>query len=463
MKKRVYILPEDTANKGRIKINEQAIDVSHDASDLANLTADKTNKLTIITDKNANDISNTNDRIDNLVGGTTQDGEVIDSRKPEDKPAFPTLGERLNDFDRKVSNNSVPGLGSSQVYEFFGLGSIESYYMKRLKELALLNNTETFNMVAIMDNHHQMDQYSPNSLKHYLNASFLTKLTKVDSIVLFGDNINGYYDRSRIINETMQMTNLIFNAPDSEVDKFILRGNHDNGYGQGPNGSSKKRKPEEGISDDELKIFYKTNALINGEIRKSDSLYFYKDYEDYKIRLIGLDNFDIPKELNEDGTFKYNIIDQGGWGFEQLKWLATEALNVPIGYHVLITQHACVSGTMDKLQQFNTQVFLNIVEAFQNKNNISITIDGENIPLDYSKNGGNIIGIISGHRHENGHILKNGINYIDSSASLCYSGDNRRKVGTYTEDSWELINIDTNTRSLKLFKYGYGADRSFTY
>ncbi|NBL00617.1 MAG: hypothetical protein EOM50_21985 [Erysipelotrichia bacterium] len=144
-------------------------------------------------------------------------------------------------------------------------------------------------------------------------------------------------------------------------------------------------------------------------MREGDSFYAYKDYNKYKIRLIILNNFDVPETLDSKGKFVYDKVNASAYGGKQLKWLAEKALILPDNtWQVLIFQHACISGSFDTISQINTQEFVKIINAFQAGNLLTLSTTGNgyfdtDIHSDFSTRGaGTIIAVVSGHKHEDG-------------------------------------------------------------
>lgn len=93
----------DTLNAGREKINKHAIDPANraeinsiDAKSVAN-QANQTSQSAKAT------AINTDDRLDNIIAGEMQDGEVIDARRPFGGEAYQTLGERLDESDAQLA------------------------------------------------------------------------------------------------------------------------------------------------------------------------------------------------------------------------------------------------------------------------------------------------------------------------------------------------------------------------
>lgn len=70
-----------------------------------------------------------------------------------------------------------------------------------------------------------------------------------------------------------------------------------------------------------------------------DRTYYAVTFEEYKITLIVLDNYDVPDDREESGDFAISrSVDRIGQ--EQADWLVDTLMQVPTDHHVLITRHS---------------------------------------------------------------------------------------------------------------------------
>lgn len=354
-------------------------------------------------------------------------------------------------------------------------GEIPDYAVSKISDMANNISNDMFNVGFITDNHHQLTSYAPHSLKHYSYIAALSRRINMSAIVANGDNVNGYYEKQQKMIETRQATSTLFERSNANTDVFFVFGNHDSGINQRGN-----NRPETVITESEIKKFYRTPQKIYGETRNGDSLYGYKDYPNYKVRIIWLNSFDLSWDLNTDGTYKSSFLLQSGYQNEQLKWFANTALKLPDdSYQVMIFTHAPLPNTFGNIstatdsngnvvQQYNSDVLIEIINAFQNAKSGSVKVDSSIYPIDltYDFTGhalGVVIGLFSGHIHSDGVTTYKGINCVETAASLCYSGDKNRVIDTLSEDCWDVISVDTSKRTLKLTRFGYGSDRSVEY
>ena len=336
------------------------------------------------------------------------------------------------------------------------------------------------NVAFITDNHWQedgndifdnSDGYAYHSLQHYQWFAEGTLTSKPDIVIADGDNVNGDDNRTSNIYTTRHVKAML----DSCYIKssiFMIPGNHDLGIGQ----FDGSKKPGMVMSNDDLKSTYGTKPCRFGEVRNGDSLYFYKDLPDKKVRIIGLNSSDGPMTTGADGNYIWDAINVHVFSAEQLSWLVEKALVLPdTSWQVAIFFHAPIGkafGGWDKesTSTINSDCLLDILTAF--KNGTSTTCNSANslapitgLAADFTEQGkGTIIGIFNGHFHKDMQDLStlNGTPMIETDASLT-SQLNQARYNTINEDCWETISIDTAKRTIHCYRFGRGQDREFNY
>lgn len=407
------------------------------------------------------------------IAQKVKDGNVVTAKDLADK--LTTFEDRfailttnvqqaLGDFQ---NGNSLNGIFEDEVDEVGG--PIPNYALNRLNQLAGIP-TGNFNIGFITDNHHQLSSYAPHSINHYVYMAAASRRARLDAVVAGGDNINGWYGRDEKLIETRQATSALYNRVAAGTDVYYVFGNHDSGIGQDGNNT-----PATCLSEAEIKAYYHTADRSYDENRDGDSLYGYKDYATNKVRLIWLNSFDLPYTLNADGTYKYDFLTQSGYQNQQLTWLAKQALMLPDNsWQVMVFTHCPLPGTFEvavgqaQLSQYNSDVLIGIINAFQSGTKYSLADASRTLPInvacDYTTQGkATIIGLFSGHIHSDGQMTYDGINCIETAASLCYSGDAKRVKDTITEDCWDIFSVDTVGRKIHAYRFGIGTDRDFTY
>lgn len=348
-------------------------------------------------------------------------------------------------------------------------GPIPDYFINELNTMTSISDS-TFNVGFITDNHHQLSTYSPGSLTHYANIAALTRMVPINAVIAGGDNINGYYGKTQKLTETRQATNALYGRVSHDTDVFFILGNHDTGNGQNGNAT-----PATVISEYQLKNYYLSKLKAFGETRNNDSLYGFKDYDDYKIRVIWLNSFDLPWTLKSDGTYQYDFLTTSGYQNDQLEWLAKSALKLESNeWHVMIFTHCPLPGTFEvaagqsKLTQINSDVLISVINAFQQGKALTVTVTSSDLPVSFdvdftSQGNGVVVGLFSGHIHQDGQMVSNGINCVETSCSLCHTGDTGRVAGTLTEDCWDIFSVNKTARTISAHRFGYGSDRTISY
>lgn len=208
--------------------------------------------------------------------------------------------------------------------------------------------------------------------------------------------------------------------------------------------------------------------------------YYYKDDVAHKVRFIILNSIDIPYILNEDRGDEalYKGDDDYVFSQEQLTWFSEVALNVPNDrWAVYVVSHVPpfregVSGY--HLDTINADLALGIIGAFKNKTTFVGTSPSEVNPLfqasvsvDFTGGGGEVIAWHSGHTHtDNIASLPSGIKLLTT-----LNDHKNRKVdttqqgtsGTISEQAFDIITIDRDSKQVYLTRIGQGNDREYRY
>lgn len=441
-----YIMPNNTIyvlSHDRTK----AIDISGNDIDLTPyaLKTELANKITELNQKLTK----------GLEGAKYYEGEGI--RIDEDKRIHSTV------------NLSIESAGIAELE--LGGGEPKPFFKQSLEEFISNCDTSKFNMSIITDTHWDdvIETSYPSgnvSVSHYSNFLALNKVSDVQ--VVNGDNYDCRHldlDASRLSYEA-----LVSKLYDRELenDLFINLGNHDDGSDRFKLGY--KYKNSDFFTEEQLKDITRTKDLKFGEKRKNgDSLYWYKDYPEHKIRVIGLWSQDMPEGLTDaEGNAKYKRIHTHAFRQEQLDWLANVALkNLASGYQVIITSHVPLyhGWQVTDNAPINHDIVGGIIHAFMSGSAFtgnSTKTDFEiNISADFSSQGPRkLVGWFSGHNHFYARYNWEGINIviIDFSA-----GNNSGDLGTDKEDAISMIEVDTKTNAVTIKGWGRAASSSYTY
>ena len=334
-----------------------------------------------------------------------------------------------------------------------------------------------FNFALLSDNHFQLDNaYSYRSLDHYVWFGEAARRAGVDAVVVNGDNINGdnysltyaEANKKQLVQSTLTVVDVLEGSINASTPCFWIKGNHDTGVMNeiGITG------PQSTLSEQDLKHYYHTTDCRYGEVRNGDSLYFYKDFHNQKIRLIGLNTIDDTDELNSDGSWKTKGINSHKIRQEQLEWLANTALKVPdANYQVIFCFHTPLNNTIGSEAELqNSDALLNIIKAYKNGSSTTINTSGDypisSLNVDFTSQGRRtVVGIFNGHLHydANNTTALNGTPIIEQTCSTIQAHGGVRAKDTVNEDAWDIVSIDTAKRQIHMYRFGAGDDQSFNY
>lgn len=343
----------------------------------------------------------------------------------------------------------------------FNLGFGTDYHYDSASDFQLYDNSPEAKVKAV----EQMNQ----GLRKSLNILSLSD--KLDAIVFNGDNVDQptEYDlqRERVLmyKQHQDFANTAFSIARCPV--FLLKGNHDNNY----NMAKADMNLTNVIHDSDFKKLYRQDGS-QGETRKGGSNYFYRDFTDKNIRLIGLDTSDAPEATDQDGVLIYDRFHNSYLQQTQLDWLANVALQNVGDMTVVITLHFSVDKTVASRQEgtmINHDLLKTILADFAAGNVTSKTISSTGaIPavVTYSfSTAGKIAGVLGGHFHADNYKKVDGINYILTRCSLIM-GDNVLKAkrldydGTALEDAFDVVSVDTINRTISTVRFGAGSEDS---
>ena len=364
-------------------------------------------------------------------------------------------------------------------------GFVKSYFEPEIKRVKAELLPDMFTFTQMNDTHWEtITRNKPEayrSLNHVKNALAFADVS--DLIILNGDNTNSdTASISGVKKDIETLVDVFLDEPlDSNTDRFIGIGNHDDGSTRREQVAKRFLAQDNYLHDADFRKAYRTGELINGETRNGDSLYFFKDYPDKKIRFILIDTNDIAEGvLDEDGSQKFDR-----WGThtvrqEQMNWLANVALaNVPEDYHVVVMGHTplnanCEGGWHDGIDNddirgyHNLNLVADLLIAFRDGAKAEINSTEENFPLnisvDFTDQGPrNLVGYFCGHTHQDEITTYNGLSIVEVTCSVFYNNDKSRFLETPTEDGFAVIQIDTKNRNANIHGFGYAKSRSVKY
>lgn len=146
---------------------------------------------------------------------------------------------------------------------------------------------------------------------------------------------------------------------------------------------------------------------------------------------------------------------------EQIHTILDEFKNIPDGYHLMVIDHAMANDEITAPRHWQICRGLEIL-----KNKSSDTISG--VLYNYSNKNVDVLPVLCGHTHFDGSFTSgSGILVIatttDAWARQTTASGLPRTVGTYTEQAFDVVQMDMDERKIYLTRIGAGNNRTFSY
>ena len=325
----------------------------------------------------------------------------------------------------------------------------ENYIQNKIATINGNTPLDGVTFAFITDLHFFSNQLKSLPLLQYIRAN-----TSLDTIVSGGDYVQAYGGQADI---DFAKEKVIKYAKTLYPDWLSVRGNHDFTIRTDASAST-------GITEDDRATYYaivRVSAdwryeVVTPEHDIINTTYnIYKNYnwvatnEQAKVKIIGLCDYNTTK------TSAY-------WGVSRFFTNAYAAyfcqmLNDCDGYTVVVVTHAPIT---DQLQGGASNRLTEVIEAYANRR----TVTFGSYSYDFSQATGVIACALSGHWHADQNAVVNGVLHINTTCDALYQDDGyNRTAGTVSEQAFDVINLDTANKTIKMTRIGGGSDRNFTY
>lgn len=351
------------------------------------------------------------------------------------------------------------------------------YFINGLIELAskveLARDENSVVLPFITDTHYGSQsvirdniEYITKSADHLKNVSDFTHITDVDAVLLGGDQVDGTTIKDVTLRDLQTVVGICntFDAP-----FFQVRGNHDDN-------SSADQKYGQFLSNmvmpDELYSYMVRPSIDFGLVENPDdrNMYYYYDVPDKNMRLIILNNFDMPYTLTEQGKTKYRANKMGAYRQKQIDWFIKVLKETPDDWQITLFEHngfgegAGNSGYIP----INWELMTGIVEAYVTGGSYkgSGTTKDFEASVDVTFNHKGIITFMAtGHHHKDYESKMYGIQHIGTTCSRANESYDApsRPLGELAEDAWDVFIIHPDRREVEIKRFGDGKDRRFVY
>lgn len=323
----------------------------------------------------------------------------------------------------------------------------------------------------ITDTHYATDSINDNNIKarsmsHFTNAVELTHQINTDALVHLGDLVDGHSTKASV---TSNVKAAVSELSKSATPYFIANGNHDNN-----SWGDESRYLNDGtqtITSTELHdLISKKSESFGYVTNKSDkSSYGYYDIKDKKTRMFILNSFDVPFIL-VGGKVKYPIINKGGFQQAQITWFANSLKSTPADYKVVIMLHQSLQGIFNTSAtvQPNGDIIKAIILAYKNGTNVNMTSNIVDYKASISVNFSgkrDVCAIFNGHYHQDYTSVAMTVPCVAIIDSLARAEGVvlDRTVNTRLEDGFDVMILNSKTRTINLVRFGAGIDRQIKY
>lgn len=362
--------------------------------------------------------------------------------------ADPVL-KKLAPYDLSKINSISDGINQvidAVIPEYYNNGN---YLENKINTINNNSSLHGIKFVFITDPHFKYNQLHSLALLQNIKSK-----TSINCIICGGDFVQAYGGE----NDISYARNIAFKySKQLYPDWFCLRGNHDFTIRTSSSDTSGITKPDSYSIDVVLRPISNwryeqptpTVSFLN------DTMHLYANYcwvltdEIEKIKIIG---FCDMSSTNTEKSFGIanTITNAYARYFAQL-------LEATDGYNVIVATHAPIT---DQLNGGYNTALTNIINAYNSKTSVSFG----SYTVDFSSNTGVLICCISGHNHTDQSATVDGVLHINTTCDALYQDDGyNRTAGTIYEQAFDVFNIDTPKRTIKITRIGAGNDRQFTY
>lgn len=216
------------------------------------------------------------------------------------------------------------------------------------------------------------------------------------------------------------------------VPVYVLQGNHDSNYFRG--------NPEAFTREEQYEIYQR--SADGYVVREDHNLWYYADFADRLLRCIFLDSFDHTEK------------ERYGYPDAEVLWLQKILAETPDSYSILVFSHV---PPLPEIHVWS--------DTIRNGDRIVAALEN------YNKMGRRVLGLIHGHNHADQIYDKYSFPIISIGCNKCeYFLEKKpegaqtfpRKLNDVSQDLWDVLIVNTETKTLKFVRFGAGEDRTIT-
>lgn len=387
-------------------------------------------------------------------------------------------------WEKKVSvNDSLKALNSSNTIIENNIG----YEFLKDNVLSAIKNYRVFVSKSLRDNRlslafltdvHLTSNGGKQHLQRIYTMSKFAKSSPARFLLFGGDLVSGENTIEldmRVMGDGKEAFKDNFATP-----LFMIRGNHDGGHKTWKakvDGGGTATDADEVSNDDWYNMMVSSENGIVRDKANPMGAYYYKDFDDAKIRLIVLNCYDMPG-TNPDGNVYNAMWSASALWQKQIDWLVDVALNFTekgndkTNWGVIVASHDGV--ITDNYPYGNGAKVELILQAFKNGSQYDYSYSYQSDPnyysaksVDFRSQGAmNFIAYIHGHTHTDRIIFDENVPIISTGAAHPDDTENvpagatlalPRVDGELSEYLWDTIAIGND--EIDIFRFGAGHNR----
>ena len=321
----------------------------------------------------------------------------------------------LTEEDAKEAANVMYLIRSQENYQE------KSFFRKEIEETVRKvkekQELDALTFALISDSHYVINGGWKDSVS---NLRAVQKNVGFDAVIHLGDLTDGMVPLSitkeyaRIVMEDMKSLKAPF---------YLTLGNHDSNY---------FRKNPEWMSQEEQCKYYLQRKLP----------WYFVDFGRQKLRCLFLYSFDHRE------TVRY------GFPMEEIEWVRDILEDMPQGFSVLVFAHIPL---LPEMHYWSSQI--------RNSTALKEVLD------EYVRRGGSILAYVHGHNHADQIVYTEHFPIVAVGCAKCEDFKDKkpegsvtydRKMGTVSQELWDVVVVNTKKKKLDFVRFGAGEDRSIS-
>lgn len=354
-----------------------------------------------------------------------------------------------------------PELSSEDVYPSY----IKDNVKQAIEKIKKAHNNNCISFVFMTDLHYSTTPNHDIRTKRLMNAlDNIKNETGIDTIILGGDYVNDGTKEYKLKNYRALRSYF------KDRKWFPVNGNHDDN-------SIWDLCIESEVSTHHLTTaelyeeFYSHLPALGTEFNKEgQSLYYFLDDKNLKVRYIFIDSNDIPYSVDKNGKLNYTKQHTFALSQSQVDWLCNKALVFDEdSWDIVFLSHAFKMFEKESDELQNLDVLNDIIDAYQKGETINKSYYENEFKLsvctDFSKQKrGKILACFAGHHHADfEEYSESGIPFIYTGNVIMYKYAVPRIDGDKSELLFDVVTIDREKRLIYTTRIGAGKDRQISF